>query len=722
MVPELLRRRFIQRLVLASACLLATSAFGQSASPADYAAFALKTPGNPQRGRDLFLNSPKALCATCHTLDGSAAKVGPDLSAAGVKFPRAELVRAVLEPSSSIAIGFGATVIATRSGEEHTGVVRQATDSTTELVVADGTRLRIPAADILSQRTSPLSLMPEGLQAGLTLPEFADLIAFLASLQPAQRDSSDTIAVAARGVRFEALFGDGIRLEHPVWFGEVPGRTNLWVTLEHFGRAWLIERTAEGDHRTELLDLRSTVRPGGATGLLGLAFHPDFARNRRYFLKYQVADGNRILTELAERRFRPDFLGDSGEAPRILLTIPGTTQDHNGGCVTFGPDGFLYLGMGDTGPQRDPQGHGQDPGLLLGKILRIDVDHTDDGLAYAIPSDNPFRGRAGVRPEIWALGFREPWRFSFDSATGELWVGDVGQDRIEEVGIVRAGENHGWNVREGFSDFSNQYRTNGTTYVSPVFAYSHRVGVSVTGGHVYRGKRAPKLSGHYVFADFETRRIWALTQTNRVLVNVVEIGRAPSRAVSFAQDRDGELQLVGYDDGKIYRLDLAAVDPTPLETRVLAATAEREAIQWRSTTTAPADGWFKAGFDDTAWTRSPGGFGTAGTPGAAVRTDWRSADIWLRREFVLGPDAVPADPSSVRLRLHHDEDAEVYLNGVEAVRAPRWTSGYVDLVVSAESIRTLHAGTNVIAIHCHQNSGGQYVDAGLVRYVEPPSR
>jgi hypothetical protein len=432
-----------------------------------------------------------------------------------------------------------------------------------------------------------------------------------------------------------------------------------------------------------------------------------------------VAEGGQIFTLLVERRFSADFNSDSGEAPRQLLRIPCATQDHTGGALEFGPDGFLYLGMGDTGPQRDPQGHGQDLTLLLGKILRIDVDRAENGRPYAIPPDNPFHSRDGARPEIWAYGFREPWRFSFDALTQDLWVGDVGQDRIEEVGIVRAGENHGWNVFEGFELFSDRYRREGERYVAPVFSYPHRLGVSITGGFVYRGQRAPAMRGWYICADFESRRVWALTQTNRVLDKIVELGRAPDRAVSFAQRRDGELYLVGHDSGLIYRLGLEAVDPTPLETRVLAATSEAGPVLWRVSLEAPTDAWFRADFDASSWTHAPGGFGTRGTPGAVVRTEWRTGEIWLRREFTLPPGPVSQRPRALALRLHHDEDVEIFLNGVEVARLPRWTTGYIDVPLTAESARALTPGRNVLAIHCRQTGGGQYIDAGLVEYVHP---
>jgi hypothetical protein len=449
--------------------------------------------------------------------------------------------------------------------------------------------------------------------------------------------------------------------------------------------------------------------------LLAFDFHPGFGKDRRYYLKFQIQENGRISTIVEERRFGADLNSDSGEAPRMLLKIPGVTQDHNGGSMAFGPDGFLYIGMGDTGPQRDPQGHGQDMSLLLGKLLRIDVNREEGGLPYAIPADNPFTGRTGVRPEIWASGFREPWRISFDSVTRDLWLGDVGQDQFEEVDIVRSGENHGWNVFEGGNAFSERYRSDNATYTPPIFSYPHSLGVSVTGGFVYRGKQAPRMEGWYVFADYESRRIWALQQVDRKLQRIVEIGRAPTRAVSFAQRLDRELCLVGYDDGIIYSVGLDAVDPTPLEKRVLAETAEVGPVSWRATQQQPPDEWMSPEFDDSGWDMSQAGFGTAGTPGAVVRTNWATGDIWLRRELTLA--SRPGEKgASVALRVHHDEDAEIYINGVLGARLPRWTIGYVEVALADAAVAALKPGRNVLAIHCHQQGGGQYIDAGLVEY------
>jgi putative heme-binding domain-containing protein len=684
-----------------------------------YQDFAMRTDGDASRGRDIFA-SEQTSCARCHTADGSTARVGPDLSTIGDKFPRRELIRSILEPSSTIAIGYGSTIVETRTGDEIEGVIRQSTPATLELMCVDGNLRRIDTADIASQRNGTVSLMPEGLHASLSLEQFADLIAYLESLRlpasalAASRGAPDPIPPAAGFVRFDPFFGENIRFNHPVWMGRVPGSDN-YLVLEHSGKSWLIRRRATDETQESFEDMSGVVRVGGATGLLGCAFHPKFFQNRKYYLKYQVIENGRISTLLVERQFTADGMRDAGVPARQLLKIDAVTQDHNGGCIEFGPDGFLYVGMGDTGPQSDPQGHGQDLSLLIGKILRIDVDRSKSGRPYAIPADNPFRAKLGARPEIWAYGFREPWRFTFDVLTGDLWVGDVGQDRIEEVSIVRSGENHGWNVYEGFTPFSTRYRRDDAQYIPPVMSYSHRHGVSITGGYVYRGKRASTLYGAYIFGDFESRRVWAITQTNRLLASAVEIGRAPTRIASFAQDTEGELLMVGYDSGRIYRLGLDSVDPTPMASQVLVQTSERTPVSWRYSLETPRSEWFRADFDDSSWTNSSGGFGTSGTPGAVVRTQWSTRDIWLRRDFLL-TNSVP-ETAPIALRIHHDEDAEIYLNGVEAARVSRWTTGYTEIPVNAEAAKTLRPGRNIFAIHCRHNGGGQYIDAGIIRYV-----
>jgi putative heme-binding domain-containing protein len=493
-------------------------------------------------------------------VDGSSSRAGPDLVATGDKFGRREIIDAVLNPSASIAVGYSTTTIETKSGEEYAGIIKQITATEVGLMGADAKLVTVPAGDIATRRTSDVSLMPEGLQTGLTLQEFTDLIEYLVSLkQPEHTDLThhgmpDTIPMLRQPVQLRPVHGPNVRFEHPVCFEPVPGESNVFLVAEHeTGKIWrLVGRSPE----SKTLFLDTGVHDQGARGLLGLAFHPRFAENRRYYVAKQVGERGQFASVIFERETTPDGTADSGRPPRLILRVEAATNIDHAGDFLFGPDGYLYIGMGDTGPPEDPQGHGQDTKVLLAKILRVDVDHRAPNQAYSIPRDNPFIGRPDFRPEIWAYGIREPWRFSFDRATGELWVGDVGQDRYEEVDIVRRGENFGWNVYEGFEPFSNRYRRENEKYVSPVFAYRRRFGPCVTGGYVYRANPKSSFYGVYVFGDYESRRIFGLTQRDRVLKVVRQIGTAPERIASFSEGPAGELYVVGYE-GTMFKLDFS---------------------------------------------------------------------------------------------------------------------------------------------------------------------
>lgn len=541
----------------------------------EYRDRAINGDGDVSRGKQLFFDENKCGCARCHSIDGTASKVGPDLFAAGDKFPRRELVRAILEPSAEIAVGYGTTIIETKSGEEYTGVIKQVTDESIELMLADGHKVRINVGDIKEQRGSNISLMPEGLYTAISPREFTDLVGYVASLrepqtaQSMQRGTPADIPELVTPVRLVPFFNEELRFPHAfvhkpgdvrsglVWFGQLPGHATTFVAVHQTGKIWLLEKHQTNDTRVLFADVGSELfNERGPNGLLSIAFHPMFLQNRKYYLKHQVFEEGRIGTVVIEREAAPDLKHDAGKPSRRLLKIVSTTQDHSGGCIGFGPDGFLYVAMGDTGPQQDPQGHGQDMQLLLSKISRIDVDHRDAGLEYAIPRDNPFCGRSGVRPEIWAFGFREPWRFSFDRVTGDLWVGDVGQDRVEEVAIVRRGENHGWNVFEGFEPFSNRYRRDGEKYVEPVFAYRRKFGNSITGGYVFRGDKKSSFYGVYICGDYTSKRIWGLTQENRVLKSIRQIAVSPQFIASFGTDEAGNIYVVGYE-GMVYKIDFS---------------------------------------------------------------------------------------------------------------------------------------------------------------------
>ncbi|MBI3415449.1 MAG: PQQ-dependent sugar dehydrogenase [Verrucomicrobia bacterium] len=533
----------------------------------EYRRFAMSHEGVVAQGAKLFADEQKLACAKCHTVNGQGGKAGPDLLAVGDKFPRRELIDAVLLPSATIAVGYVTSIMETKSGVEYTGIIQQSTDTEVQLIGADGKLVRIAATDIKEKRGSPLSLMPEGLHAGLSLQEFTDLTEYLATLkQPENALISNhgmpgIIPELARPVAVRQFFNELLRIPPGkvqsglTYLAQVPGHTNVFLVLHQTGKIWMMEKTEVGEAKTLFSDLSNEVfSERGPNGLLGLAFHPKFRENRKYYLKYQVFEEGTVTTTLVEKQFAPDFRHDSGQPARRLLKILSVAEDHGGGCIQFGPDGFLYLGMGDTGPHHDPNGHGQNLQLLLAKMLRIDVDHAEDGKAYAIPADNPFRGRADARPEIWAFGLREPWRFSFDSLTGDLWVADVGQDRVEEVDIVRRGENYGWNVYEAFEPFSNRYRKEGANYTPPVFAYKRKYGNSITGGFVYRGDKRSSFYGVYIFGDYTSKRIFGLTQENRVLKTVRQIGTAPQGLVSFSTDEQGNIYVVGFE-GMISRLD-----------------------------------------------------------------------------------------------------------------------------------------------------------------------
>jgi putative heme-binding domain-containing protein len=544
----------------------AIPARAQSPSPAakgrntaEYQSYAMTHRGDATRGKALFNNEQRLACSRCHAVDGKGGKVGPDLFAVGDKFGRFELVEAVLAPSKTIAVGYSTTIVKTKAGEVFDGVIKDASAERVELMGSDGRLVRIAADDIARRKTTDQSLMPEGLYTGLTLQEFSDLVEYLASLKAPQTSAMsehgmpDLIRETSRPVRFEPFNRTENDFEHPVWFGPLPGVADSFAVVEHeSGKVWVLHHTAGAETKSVLVDT-GKFQPG-TRGLLSLAFHPDFASNRKYYLKKHFDEQGHFATYLFEGEAAADLVHDSGHPLRQLIKFDATTNVHYGGGLAFGPDGMLYVGMGDTGPQQDPQGHGQDTRLLLGKMLRIDVNHQDPGLPYAIPKDNPFVGRPDVRPEIWATGFRVPWRISFDSVTGELWAGDVGQDLYEEVDVVRKGKNYGWNVYEGFAPFSNRYRREGETYTPPVFAYSRKYGPSVTGGYVYRGDEKSPFYGVYVFGDYESRRVFGLTQKDGVLQKVRQLAVAPQRVVSFGRGNGGELYLVGYE-GTIYAIN-----------------------------------------------------------------------------------------------------------------------------------------------------------------------
>ena len=307
---------------------------------------------------------------------------------------------------------------------------------------------------------------------------------------------------------------------------------------------------------TPFLDIRQQVQSGGERGLLGLAFHPNYAENGQFFLNYTRSGGASVVSRWRVSDTDPNAGNVASE--EVLLTIPQPFANHNGGDIRFGPDGLLYIGMGDGGSGGDPQDFGQDSMSLLGKMLRIDVDGES---GYSVPPDNPFVENPDILDEIWATGLRNPWRFSFDALTGDLWIADVGQNAIEEINRALAdspgGENYGWRCYEGSDIFNDNDCLAADNYTFPVFEYNHNQGDrSITGGFVYRGEDFPAMQGMYIFADFVSSRYFSLEDTDdgfsSTIINTSGVGAGgPS---TFGEDYRGELYTASYFNGAVFRI------------------------------------------------------------------------------------------------------------------------------------------------------------------------
>lgn len=299
------------------------------------------------------------------------------------------------------------------------------------------------------------------------------------------------------------------------------------------------------------LDIRDRVASGGERGLLSAAFHPGFASNRWFFVNYTDLAGNTVVSRFRAARRAPNVALARGE--RLVLSVAQPYANHNGGQLQFGPDGFLYIGTGDGGSGGDPENRAQDGGSLLGKLLRIDVNQPP----YGIPASNPFANRTDIRPEIWAVGLRNPWRFSFDRATGDLYIADVGQDQWEEVNFQPAagpgGLNYGWRRMEGRHCFNPPGACDDGALTPPVLEYDHGLGESVTGGYVYRGSQVPELAGRYVYGDFISGRIWAARPEGGAWVNE-EVLASSVLISSFGEDEAGELYLTDYAGGRLLKI------------------------------------------------------------------------------------------------------------------------------------------------------------------------
>jgi glucose/arabinose dehydrogenase len=343
-----------------------------------------------------------------------------------------------------------------------------------------------------------------------------------------------------------------LSFERPVELTHAGDGTNRLFVLEQRGVIHVFENRPDVERTEVFLDLREVVlREGNEEGLLGLAFHPRFRENGELIVYYSTRPRSSIVSRFRVSKDDPNRVDRDSEEK--LLQIPQPYSNHNGGSIRFGPDGYLYIGLGDGGKANDPHGHAQNLRTLLGSILRIDVDRQDEGFAYAIPKDNPFVGRDDARGEIWAYGLRNVWRLAFDSQTGQLWAADVGQDRFEEINIIVRGGNYGWNLREGLHDFIPITPVKSPELIDPVVEYFRDQGISVTGGLVYRGPSLREYEGAYFYGDYELGNVWALWRDDEGQVDNRLVARTGLEIAAFGEDQQGEMYLCAFDGG-IYQL------------------------------------------------------------------------------------------------------------------------------------------------------------------------
>lgn len=342
----------------------------------------------------------------------------------------------------------------------------------------------------------------------------------------------------------------------PLYLTQAGDDSNRIFIVEQVGKIWIMQ---EGQLEDEpFLDIADIISPGALAnpfseqGLLGLAFHPDYRENGAFFIYYTNRRGSTVVARYHVDADDPD-IADAASG-QILFELAQPYANHNGGHIEFGPDGYMYIALGDGGAANDPLGAGQNRQLLLGAILRIDIDGAEP---YAIPPDNPFVEDAAARDEIWAYGLRNVWRFSFDRATGDMYMADVGQNQWEEINFQPSdsvgGENYGWNVWEGKHVFAGGYAPN---HVPPIFEYSHSLGCSVTGGVVYRGAAISELQAVYLFGDWCSGRIWGAWRDKEWAWQAAELMNTGLPISSFGEDEAGEVYVIDYA-GAVYRFDPA---------------------------------------------------------------------------------------------------------------------------------------------------------------------
>lgn len=366
---------------------------------------------------------------------------------------------------------------------------------------------------------------------------------FLISCSTEQNNNSSVIVDAFPNLNFE----------QPVDIQSPKDGTNRLFVLSQPGIVFVFDNDPKSKTKKVFLDISKKILYGGEQGLLGLAFHPDFKSNGFFFLDYTIDNPRRtVVSRFKVSAKDPDKADPQSEV--ILLEIEQPYSNHNGGQISFGPDGYLYFSMGDGGSGGDPKNNGQNLKSLLGKILRIDVDNKSNGKHYSIPNDNPFQeNKNGYKQEIFAFGLRNVWRFSFDKE-GNLWAADVGQNKWEEINLIDKGMNYGWRLMKGNHCFNPEDDCYNTSLALPIWEYGHNDmgGYSITGGFVYNGKSAPGLSNKYVYADYVNGKIWTLELVNgkvnnRLLVDTEYL------ISTFGTDENDELYFADHNKGKLYK-------------------------------------------------------------------------------------------------------------------------------------------------------------------------
>ncbi|WCL50916.1 PQQ-dependent sugar dehydrogenase [Leptospira sp. GIMC2001] len=348
----------------------------------------------------------------------------------------------------------------------------------------------------------------------------------------------------------------GSGFDQPTEISSIPGNDTDLIVLEKTGKAKLLNLQT-GSVRT-VIDLSKIVLTSSEQGLLGIAFANDYSKSGKIYLNFIMKRNSEDRTIIAE--INQDIFRSTEpilEVDNILKEIAQPYANHNGGCIRMGKDGFLYIGLGDGGSSNDPHGNGQNSKTFLGKLLRIDPKLGKGGMQYQIPKDNPFYKSKEFYPEIYAYGFRNPWKFSFDRETHELFLADVGQNRIEEVNVVRKAGNYGWNIFEGNECFKGNSKCKDLKgAIQPIHTYNHDLGQSITGGYVYRGTTIPSFQGHYVFGDFVSGTIWSLSYQKGKMTDKMLL-KTKMNISTFGEDNFGELYLADFSKGEVYKLQNA---------------------------------------------------------------------------------------------------------------------------------------------------------------------